>query len=459
MMLPQFRVPWIDDTGNSRVNRGFRVQFSSSLGPYMGGLRFHRDTTHGTCKFLAFETIFRNALAGPFGAAHGGSDFNPDGKSEAEVMRFCQSYMTELANYIGPHTDVPTAGVGVGSKEIGYMFGQYKRLRQMNPGGSDGILSGVYYYPEVTGFGIVHFANAVLEARGESLKGKRCLISGSGTVALNVAQKLLDLGAIPIGLSDIYGYVIEPEGFSEKDVEELKRIKTERSARLGGYIMSSTSALYHPTEEGSVWETPCDYAFPCAIQNDITAENVKTLVKNGCKGVFEGANFPCTDDVSCAQLLLLLDCWTSRLTCREWLLLPGDRAHQAARAGVRAEQGGQQRLVRARDQEPERSRADSRGAGHDRQGCVSMILVKEMGGGVIVTSCVRCGCRLHERAARAGVDDGRGVQLPRRPARRRQHLRVHEGRERHVRPGRRVNTSCRQVNRVRRGEAGRGDGL
>jgi glutamate dehydrogenase (NADP+) len=279
------------------VNRGFRVQFSSSLGPYMGGLRFHPETTHGTTKFLAFETIFRNALAGPFGAAHGGSDFNPVDKSEAEVMRFCQSFMTELANYIGPHSDVPTAGVGVGPKEIGYMFGQYKRLRQMHPSGSDGILSGVYFYPEVTGYGIVHFANRTLEARGESLKGKRCLISGSGTVAISVAEKLLDLGAIPIGLSDMYGYVVEPEGFTKKNIEELKRLKAERNARIGGYIMSSTSALYHPSEEGSIWETPCDYAFPCAIQNDVKVDDVRLLVKNGCKGIFEGANFPCTDEV------------------------------------------------------------------------------------------------------------------------------------------------------------------
>lgn len=295
----QFRVPWIDDTGNSRVNRGFRVQFSSALGPYMGGVRFHPDTNHGTAKFLAFETVFRNALAGPFGSAHGGSDFNPFDKSEAEVMRFCQSYMTELANYIGPHTDIPTAGVGVGPKEIGYMFGQYKRLRQLHPAGTEGILSGgQYYYPQVTGYGIVHFANRILESRGESLKGKRCLISGSGTVALSVAEKLLDLGAIPIGMSDYYGYVVEPEGFTKKNVKELTRIKSERSARIGAYIMSSTTAVYHPAEEGSIWETACDYVFPCAIQNDLNGGDVKKLIKNGCKGIFEGANLPCNDDVS-----------------------------------------------------------------------------------------------------------------------------------------------------------------
>ncbi|KAF1772348.1 NAD(P)-binding domain [Phytophthora cactorum] len=295
--LIQFRVPWIDDEGSSRVNRGFRVQFSSALGPYMGGLRFHPETTHGTAKFLGFETIFRNALAGPYGGAHGGSDFNPMDKSESEIMRFCQSYMTELANYIGPHTDVPTAGVGVGPQEIGYMFGQYKRLRQLHPGGTEGILSGgAYHYPQVTGYGVAHFANRILETRGETLKGKRCLISGSGTVALNVAQKLLNLGAIPIGMSDNFGFVIEDQGFSSKSLEELKRIKEERNARLGAYIMSSTTANYHPSEEGRLWETPCDYAFPCAIQNDVDADAVRLLVKNGCKGIFEGANFPSTDE-------------------------------------------------------------------------------------------------------------------------------------------------------------------
>ncbi|KAJ0407087.1 hypothetical protein P43SY_005360 [Pythium insidiosum] len=293
----QFRVPWVDDTGNQRVNRGFRVQFSSSMGPYMGGLRFHQATNHGTSKFLAFETVFRNALAGPFGAAHGGADFNPVDKSESEVMRFCQSYMTELANYIGPHTDIPTAGVGVGPQEIGYMFGQYKRLRQLHPGGTEGILSGgQYYHPQVTGYGVVHFADRLLASRGESLKGKRCLISGSGIVALNVAEKLRDLGAIPIGMSDCFGYIVEPEGFSAKSIQQIKHLKSERNARLGGYIMSSTSALYHPAEEGSVWDTPCDYAFPCAIQNDVDGDAIKTLIQNGCKGIFEGANMPCSPE-------------------------------------------------------------------------------------------------------------------------------------------------------------------
>ncbi|KAI9916273.1 hypothetical protein PsorP6_016760 [Peronosclerospora sorghi] len=293
----QFRVLWIDDEGSSRVSRGFRVQFSSALGPYMGGVRFHPDTTLGIAKFLGFETIFRNALAGAYGGAHGGADFNPMDKSESEIMRFCQSYMTELANYIGPHTDVPTSGVGVGHQEIGYMFGQYKRLRQLHPGGTEGILSGgAYHYPEATGYGITHFAQCILATRNDSLVGKRCLISGSGTVALNVAQKLLELGAIPIGLSDNFGYVIEEHGFTPKSLTELRRIKKERNARLGAYIMSSTTALYHPSEEGRLWETPCDYAFPCAIQNDIDADAVRLLVKNGCKGIFEGANFPCTDE-------------------------------------------------------------------------------------------------------------------------------------------------------------------
>lgn len=177
------------------------------------------------------------------------------------------------------------------------MFGQYKRLRQLHPGGTEGILSGgAYHYPQVTGYGVAYFANRILESRGETFKGKRCLISGSGTVALNVAHKLLDLGAIPIGLSDNFGYVVEDQGFTRKGLEELKRIKEERNVRLGAYIMSSTTANYHPSEEGRLWETPCDYAFPCAIQNDVDTDAVRLLVKNGCKGIFEGANFPCTDE-------------------------------------------------------------------------------------------------------------------------------------------------------------------
>ncbi|KDO33780.1 hypothetical protein SPRG_01659 [Saprolegnia parasitica CBS 223.65] len=291
----QFRVPWIDDQGSRRVNRGFRVQFSSCCGPYIGGLRFHGDCRHGTVKFLAFENVFRNAVYGPFGAAAGGADFSPLDKSEAEIMRFCQSYMTELANYIGPASDIPTGGVNVGPKEMGYMFGQYKRLRQMHPAGVDGVLGG-HSFPQVTGYGIAHFAKILVEDAKQSLVGKRCLISGSGTVALHTAEKLLDLGAIPIGFSDVWGHVIEPDGFSKAQLQTLKDIKSEHTARLGGYIMTSTSAKYYPSEETSFWDHPCDFAFPCAMQHDINDVSAKKLVKNGCKGVFEGAHLPCTPE-------------------------------------------------------------------------------------------------------------------------------------------------------------------
>ncbi|OQR84916.1 NADP-specific glutamate dehydrogenase [Achlya hypogyna] len=307
----QFRVPWIDDQGSRRVNRGFRVQFSSCcgklserglvmsrfdvVGPYIGGLRFHGECRHGTVKFLAFENIFRNAVYGPFGAAAGGADFSPIDKSEAEIMRFCQSYVTELANYIGPATDIPTGGVNVGPKEMGYMFGQYKRLRQTHPAGVDGVLGGSTF-PQVTGYGVAYFAKILVEHAKDSLVGKRVLISGSGTVALSTAEKLLELGAIPIGFSDVWGHVIEPDGFSKAQLQALKEIKAEHSARLGGYIMTSTSAKYFPAEETSFWDHPCDLAFPCAMQNDINDVAAKKLVKNGCKGVFEGAHLPCTPE-------------------------------------------------------------------------------------------------------------------------------------------------------------------
>ncbi|RHY36587.1 hypothetical protein DYB38_001907 [Aphanomyces astaci] len=294
----RFRVPWVDDSGSRRVNRGFRVQFSSCCGPYVGGLRFHPETRHGTVKFLAFENVFRNAVYGPLGGAAGGADFNPLDKSEAEIMRFCQSFTTELANYIGPTTDIPTAGVNVGPRELGFMFGQFKRLRQLHPLGVDGVLGGSAYFPQVPGHGLAHMAKLMVEANGQSLVGKRCLISGSGTVALNAADKLLDLGAIPIGFSDVWGHVIEPAGFTREQLHRLKQIKAEHKAHLGGYIMTSTSATYCPTEDGSLWDVPCDYAFPCAMQHDLDEEKAKKLIKNGCKGLFEGAHLPLSQELA-----------------------------------------------------------------------------------------------------------------------------------------------------------------
>lgn len=294
----QFRVPWVDDTGNHRVCRGYRVQFSSSLGPYLGGLRFHPKTNHGTVKFLAFDHVFRNALAGEYGGAAGGSDFDPIGKSESEIMRFCQSFMTELTNYIGPDRDIPTAGVGVGQREIGYMFGQYKRLQNVHGSGWSGVVGdGNFLYPQTTGYGVALFAQSVVQASGQTLQGKRCVISGSGKTALHLAEKLLDLGATVLSLSDSSGYIVEPEGFTREKLAILKKIKAERNARIGEYIMASTSAQFHAASEGSIWEMPCDYAFPCSIQNNIDESNATKLIDNGCVGVFEGTNMPLTEEV------------------------------------------------------------------------------------------------------------------------------------------------------------------
>ena len=266
----QFRVPWVDDTGNHRVCRGYRVQFSSCLGPYMGTLRFHAATSHGTVKFLAFDNVFRNALGGEFGGAAGGADFDPIGKSETEIMRFCQSFMTELANYIGPNRDLPGPGVGVGQREIGYMFGQYKRLQNQHGLGLTGIVSdGIFNNPESTGYGLAYFAKHVIQDAGETLKGKRCVISGSGVTALHTAEKLLDLGATVLTLSDSSGHVIEPDGFTKEKLEEMKKIKKERNARIGEYVMASTSAQYCSMSDSDLWTIPCDYAFPCSIQNNI----------------------------------------------------------------------------------------------------------------------------------------------------------------------------------------------
>jgi len=220
-----------------------------------------------------------------------GSDFNPKGKSTAEKMRFCQSFMTELANYIGPHRDTPCAGVGVHREEIGYMFGQYKRIRQHGIGTEGVISSGYFTHPEVTGWGVAHFANQVLQARDESFEGKRVVISGSGTVALHTASKLLDLGAVPVAFSDTSGFIVQDQGFDREHLAALMQIKSEPGARVGAYCMHSTSARFIPTDGNqSIWDIPCHYALPCAVQNDIDENAVKTLARNGCKGIFEGAN-------------------------------------------------------------------------------------------------------------------------------------------------------------------------
>lgn len=294
----KFRIPWTDDTGNSRVNRGYRVQFSSALGPYKGGLRFHPTVNEGIIKFLGFEQIFKNCLTTlPMGAGKGGSNFNPKGKSEAEIMRFCQSFMTELSHYIGRLTDVPAGDIGVGGREIGFMFGQYKRQKRIFEGvltGKGADWGGSLIRPEATGYGTVFFADNARQSVGDTLEGKRCTISGSGNVAQYTAEKLLQLGATPITFSDSSGYVLEKDGFSQKQVDVLMDIKNNQRGRVSEYLEHSKTATFVPNSRP--WEVPCDLAFPSATQNEIEGPDAKNLAKNGCKGVYEGANMPSTPD-------------------------------------------------------------------------------------------------------------------------------------------------------------------
>ena len=298
--LLQFRVPWIDDKGRTRCNRGWRVQWSSALGPYKGGLRFHPTVDTGVIKFLAFEQTFKNALTGmSLGSGKGGADFNPKGKSEAEIMRFCQSFMTALAPHIGPNRDVPAGDIGVGGKEIGYMYGQYKRLKQ---GEFEGVLTGKspawggsLIRSEATGYGCVYFAQAALAAAGVELHGKRALISGSGNVAQFTAKKLLALGAIPLTFSDSGGTVYEPDGFTDDQLDQLVAIKSRRGGRVLEYAQASSTAQYMPGQRP--WSIEgAELAFPSATQNEIEDADAAALVANGCVGVFEGANMPSTPD-------------------------------------------------------------------------------------------------------------------------------------------------------------------
>jgi len=297
----QFRVPWTDDQGSSRVSRGFRVQYNSALGPYKGGLRLDPTVTLSTIKFLGFEQIFKNALTTlPLGGGKGGSDFNPKGKSEAEIMRFCQSFMQELSRYIGANRDVPAGDIGVGGKEIGYLFGQYKRQvssfegvltgKAMSWGGSN-------IRPEATGYGCVFFGQeAINDLLNETYEGKRCVISGSGNVAQYTAEKLLQLGGVPVSFSDRGGYVYEPNGFTKENLDVMMDIKNNhRGKRVSEYCKHSSTATFH---EGKLpWEIAnVDFAFPSAHENEISGSDAKTLVANGCRGVFEGANMPSTPE-------------------------------------------------------------------------------------------------------------------------------------------------------------------
>ena len=287
-----FRVPWTDKDGNVQVNRGYRVQFNSSVGPYKGGLRFHPTVTQSILKFLGFEQIFKNVLTGlPIGGGKGGSDFDPKGKTDAEIMRFCQSFMTELQKHIGPSLDVPAGDIGVGGREIGYLYGQYKRLRQFDAGVLTGKplgFGGSLIRPEATGYGLVYFTDNMLAANGKSFKDQTVLISGSGNVAQYAVQKAAELGAKVISVSDSNGYIIDETGI---DFDLLVDIKEKRRARLTEYAAEKPTAKYF---EGSVWnyDGKADIALPCATQNEINGEQAAALVKNGVYCVAEGANMP-----------------------------------------------------------------------------------------------------------------------------------------------------------------------
>ncbi|AIY15771.1 NADP-specific glutamate dehydrogenase [Pimelobacter simplex] len=294
-----FRVPWVDDAGQVQLNRGFRVEFNSALGPYKGGLRFHPSVYLGIVKFLGFEQIFKNALTGmPIGGGKGGSDFDPKGRSDAEVMRFCQSFMTELYRHIGEYTDVPAGDIGVGGREIGYLFGQYKRITNRYESGvltGKGIgWGGSLVRTEATGYGTVYFANEILKARKSSFEGKTVVISGSGNVAIYAAEKAIELGATVVACSDSSGYVVDEKGL---DLALLKDVKEVRRERLSAYADERESARFvagSPTT--SVWDVPCDIALPCATQNELDGDHALALVRNGCTVVAEGANMPCTPD-------------------------------------------------------------------------------------------------------------------------------------------------------------------
>ncbi len=292
----QFRVPWQDDAGNWQVNRGYRVQFNSALGPYKGGLRFHPSVNLSILKFLGFEQIFKNSLTDlPIGGGKGGSDFDPKKKSDSEIMRFCQSFMTELAKHIGPNLDVPAGDIGVGGREIGYLFGQYKRLREYDMGVLTGKplgFNGSLGRTEATGYGAVYFVKHLLEDREGSFEGKKVLVSGSGNVAIYAIEKAHELGARVITCSDSNGYIYDEEGI---DLDLLKDIKEVRRERLTEYVKERSSAEYY---EGSVWEfeIDADIALPCATQNEIDGKKAEILVKNGVKVVAEGANMPSTMD-------------------------------------------------------------------------------------------------------------------------------------------------------------------
>ena len=289
-----FRIPWVDDTGRTRVNRGFRVQFNSSLGPYKGGLRFHPSVNLGIIKFLGFEQIFKNALTGlPIGGGKGGSDFNPEGRSDGEIMRFCQSFMTELFRHISPESDVPAGDIGVGQREIGYMFGQYKRIKNTYEGAITGkglSYGGSLVRKEATGYGLVYFVNEMLRSQGETFADKRVVISGSGNVALYAAQKVQEPGGIVIAFSDSSSYLYDDRGL---DCTLVRSIKEDRRQRISAY-RDDHPDVQCETNHRDIWSIPCDIALPCATENELDDVAARKLVDNGVLAVGEGANMPCT---------------------------------------------------------------------------------------------------------------------------------------------------------------------
>ena len=292
-----FRVPWVDDSGKVHVNRGFRVQFNSAIGPYKGGLRLHPSVNLGIIKFLGFEQIFKNSLTGlPIGGGKGGSDFDPKGKSDNEIMRFCQSFMTELYRHIGADTDVPAGDIGVGAREIGYLFGQYKRLTNRYEGvltGKGLTYGGSLARTQATGYGLVYFTQEMMKVNGDSLEGKTVVVSGSGNVAIYATEKAQALGAKVVALSDSNGWVYDKDGIDLKAVKEIKEVKR---GRIKEYLEYRPTAEYH--EGKGIWSIPCDIALPCATQNELLLDDAKMLVKNGVKYVAEGANMPTTLDAT-----------------------------------------------------------------------------------------------------------------------------------------------------------------
>ena len=293
-----FRVPWTDDKGEIQVNKGYRVQFNSAIGPYKGGLRFHPSVNLSILKFLGFEQTFKNSLTTlPMGGGKGGSNFDPKGKSDAEIMRFCQSFMTELSKYIGADTDVPAGDIGVGGREIGYLFGQYKRIRNEFTGvltGKGRSYGGSLIRPEATGYGNVYFAKNMLATKGESFKGKIVVISGSGNVAQYAAEKAMEFGGKVVTFSDSAGYIYDSEGINQEKLAFVMELKNEKRGRISEYTKKYTGAKY--VEGKRPWEVKCDIALPCATQNELNDEEAKMLLKNGCMCVGEGANMPCTPE-------------------------------------------------------------------------------------------------------------------------------------------------------------------